>query len=245
MTGRMRTWATGRLAETRRTTTARLDGMLAAADEQPQGTRRRSLVAAIVGLASLAGLYSLVEQGVLAVQFTSANSAYNVYSAEVIGVNAAGYVNAQSTQSGSNVGVTQLGFKSASLAGLCVIVGQSTPVGPISLILSAGQSVKAAPQSTGTVNASYMYIASDLVTGNGNNIAGMTLGQSADTVTMGGTPFPTGQTGTAGNFGLQADQMDITNLNAHTFGIYLQGAINLPALKINVMSGAKTQSDCP
>jgi hypothetical protein len=245
MTGRTN-WLARRIAGVRHDVVDRAGQLLSDAESGTvRGTRKRSAGMAIVGIGALGFLYTLVSNGVLAVQFTAANTAYNVYSAEVVGANAAGYVNAQATQSGTNVGVAQIGFKSATLAGLCVIVPQSTPVGPISMMLTAGQSVKAAPTGTNTVNASFLYIASDNLTGNGDNIAGMTLGQSADTVTMGGTPFPTGQTGTAGNFGLQAVTLDIKNLNARSYGIYLQGAINLPALKINVLSGTKTQADCP
>ncbi|RNL65073.1 hypothetical protein EFK50_03605 [Nocardioides marmoriginsengisoli] len=226
---------------------AHVDAMVTTSDSSRNGTRKRTALMAATGLGALGALFGLVSANVLAVNFTTGDSAYSIYSDEVIGANAAGFINAQQKNNGS-VGVAQIGFKTAELNGMCLIAKQTLPViGDVSLLISAGEKVDGTVTSTAAnkINASYLFLAADTLTGAGKNISGLTLGQSASTVTMGGTPLPAGQTGTPGAFGLQAVQLDLLNLNANTYGVALEGSINLPNLSITVKPGTLTKANCP
>ncbi|WP_109509533.1 DUF6230 family protein [Nocardioides speluncae] len=202
------------------------------------GTRRRSGAMAVAGLGALGGLFLMVSQNVLAVQFTSANQSYKVYTDRVVGQYAAGYLNAQDTQDGADRGVAQVGFKTADLYGMCVVAEQTmpAPMGKITLVMTGGEVVDGTPSPTGAgkISANQLYLASNQLAGDGKNIERMTLGQSADTLTMDDI---TTHRGTPGAFGLQAKVLDIGSLKAESYGIDLQGSINLPNLKIRVVPG--------
>lgn len=219
--------------------------MVARAEEGPRrGTRKaRSGLLAGAALTGLAGLFLGVSQNVLAVNFTTANTAYKVYTDKVSGLNAAGYINTQDLYGATDDAVAQLGFKTATLNGLCAIAKQTLPViGEVSLLVTAGEPVDGTITNPAgqAINAQQLYLASDNLAGTGDQIAKLTLGQSADTLMMDTLPFA----GTPGAFGLQAQTLNVSNLDADSYGIDLQGQINLPNLKIRVLPGAKTKADC-
>lgn len=223
---------------------ARSRAMVAAAESGPRrGTRPRALVVLLAGLAGLGGMFSLVSQNLLAVNFTSTNTAYDLYTDKVSGQHAAGFLNEQALQNGSKKGVAQLGFKTASLNGLCAIAKQDLPtVGRVSLMIVAGEPVNGtvtAPAGQ-TISAQELYLASDNLTGTADQVAKLTLGQSAESLKMDQLPF----TGSAGAFGLQAEVMNVSKLEAKSYGIDLQGQINLPNLKLRVLVGDKGYTDC-
>jgi hypothetical protein len=85
------------------------------------GTRKRAGALAGVGFAGLIGMFLAVSQNVLAVNFTTANTSYKVYTDKVSGLNAAGYINTQDLYGATDDAVAQLGFKTATLNGLCAI----------------------------------------------------------------------------------------------------------------------------
>lgn len=221
---------------------SRADALVAEAQTGPRrGTRKRSALVAGAGLAALGSMFTLVSQSVLAVNFTTASSSYKVYTDEVLGQHAAAYLNVQDLYGANDDAVAQFGFKSAELQGLCAITKQTMPViGEVSLMIVAGEPVDGTITRDAAIKANQLYLASDNLTGNGDQIAKMTLGQSADTLTMDSLPF----SGTPGAFGLQAETMRVSQLDADTYGIDLQGQINLPNLKIRVVPGAKTKADC-
>lgn len=221
------------------------EAMVAQAEEGPRrGTRKkRSGGLAAVALAGLVAMFLGVSQNVLAVNFTTANTAYKVYTDKVSGVNAAGYINTQDLYGATDDAVAQLGFKTATLNGLCAIAKQTLPViGEVSLLVTAGEPVDGTLTNPAgqAINAQQLYLASDNLSGTGDQIAKLTLGQSADTLMMDNVPFA----GTPGAFGLQAQTLNVSNLDADSYGIDLQGQINLPSLKIRVVPGAKTKADC-
>lgn len=231
------------IAASRSAVSDRAAAMVATAgDGTRRGTRKRSLVVAAGGFGVLASLFGLVSQNVLAVNFTTANTKYKVYTDKVSGEHAAGYLNVQDLHGPTDDAVAQIGFKTATLNGLCAIAQQTLPViGPVSLMIVSGETVNGTVDAAATrIQANELYLATDSLTGNGDQIAKMTLGQSADTLGMDGIPFQ----GTPGAFGLQAQTMNVSNLDADTYGIDLQGQINLPDLQIKVQPGAKTKADC-
>ncbi|TCJ21908.1 DUF6230 family protein [Nocardioides jejuensis] len=220
------------------------DAMLVRAEEGPRrGTRKQSAALALTAFAGLAGMFVAVSQDVLAVNFTTANTAYKVYTDKVSGLNAAGYINVQDLYGATDKAVAQLGFKTATLNGLCAIAKQNLPVlGDVSLLVTAGEPVDGTLTNPAgqAINAQQLYLSSDNLSGTGDQIAKLTLGQSADTLMMDTVPF----SGTPGAFGLQAQTLNVSNLDADSYGIDLQGQINLPNLKIRVLPGAKTKADC-
>lgn len=245
------------LANGRSAVGARSAAMIARAEGPVRrGTRRRAVGLVVAGSAALTAMFGMVSANVLAVNFTSANQTFDIYSDYIQGVSGAAFVDEQVRQDGSKVGVTEMGFESATLNGFCAIAHQALPVvGDVSLMIVAGEPVaasfdngvnQATDPSYNAIKASYLYLASDRLAGFGNNISGLTLGQSADSVAVPGDSWAAnGMSPTAGAFGIQADHMNVGGLSGRTFGINLKGAITLPNLKIKVLTGARTQSDCP
>lgn len=206
------------------------------------GTRRRALAMMTGGVAVLASMFSMVSHNALAVNFSSSETSYKVFTDKVAGGYAAGYLNEQNTSAGKKA-VAQLGFKTATLNGLCAIATQSLPtLGTVSVMIVAGEPVNGTVTGPAdqTIQAAWLYLASNQLTGNGDQISKMNLGQSADTLMTDQTAFP----GAAGGFGLQAEVMNISNLNTDSYGIGLEGQINLPNLRIRVLPGTKTYADC-
>lgn len=221
---------------------SRTQEMYERAERRDLGTRRRTAAVLVAGVAALGTMFTMVSNSVLAVNFTSANSSYKVYTDRVVGQYAAGFMNAQQKQSGT-VGVAQIGFKLADLNGMCVIATQDLPVlGTVSLLMTGGEPVNGTvTDPTKKISANELYIASNSLVGQGENISRMTLGQSADTLSM---DTITTHRGTPGAFGLQAQVLQMANLDADSYGIDLQGSITLPDLKIRVVPGTATKTSC-
>lgn len=245
--GPLRRMVSARAHKARAIAAERVASMEVHAETTSMGTRRRSGVVAIAGVGALGFLFSMVSANVMAVDFTSANSTYKVYTDRVVGQYAAGYVSNQTRQDGVNAPVAQIGFKSADLYGLCTITTQSLfDGGPdVSLIITGGESVNGtvtgSTTSSDKITANELYLASNTLKGKGENISRMTLGQSASTLSMDDITSHRGQ---PGNFGLQAELMQIGDLDADAYGIDLKGSINLPNLSIRVVPGAATKSAC-
>lgn len=300
--------------------------MREAADGTRRGTRRRGIIAAGVGFTALFSMWQLVQANVLAVNFTTGDNEFSLYSNYLDARYAAGFLSSttrknqtqdscsQNASGDSSNGVTgasatnaqcgvaELGINNAQLAGLCAIAHEKLPVlGTVSLMIRSGinnygglsatggqtipdnyssisttsngtsvnvgsgaspltvTSTGQLPSSTnGLITANQLYVNSNALSGYGNLISGLNLGQNAPDVAAyaglgtGGTPgspgtgsWPTGQTApTAGNFGLYASQLNVAGLGASTYGLDLAGNINLPGLSIQVVAGSKGQADC-
>lgn len=243
--------------------------MLARADDGVRrGTRRRGVVMAGTGFAATAVMLGMVSANIMAVNFTTSDSEFNLYSNYLDAEQAAVFLAPSTKASGSQQGLADLGIKEAKLAGLCIIQREQILGTTWSFVLTAGDAVPdsytqaevpagvSVNPTTGkltgaseanAVSANNLYINSDTITGYGNKISGLNLGQSADTVgASAGITWPTtGQTQPqAGNFGLYAQQLNVAALGGESFGLNLQGAITLPKLNIRMQQGAKTQADC-
>lgn len=220
----------------------RADSMREHADDGVRrGTRRRAGVLATFAMGALAGMFAMVSNNVLAVNFQSASNFHNIYTDRIVGTDAGGYLKAQDKYD-ADIAVAQVGFNEAKLVGLCLVNHQQILGVDMSLLVIAGEKVDGTAVAEPSITANQLFIASNRLAGQGDQIQSMTLGQSADTVTMGTYgPFAGG---TAGAFGLQAKTMRISNLDADSYGIDLQGAINLPDLKIKIVQGKATKSTC-
>ncbi|MEI4272353.1 DUF6230 family protein [Klenkia sp. LSe6-5] len=216
--------------------------MVAADVAGRSGTRLRAVPVAAAGVVALGTMFQMVSADVLAVNFTASDNAYRIYTDRVVGQQAAGYLGAQARSAG-DAPAMQFGFQQADLYGLCAIATDELPVlGAVSFVLTAGEPVDGAVSdgADGAINTTALRLATDSLSGTGENIARLTLGQSADTLDMGGTPFA----GPVGGFGLQADVMQIGGLDASSYGIDLQGDVTLPNLSIRVVPGAVDKGTC-
>lgn len=250
-----------------RATTAKRAAMIATAAER-RGTRKRSIPMIAVGLIALGAMFGAVSRDALAVNFTTSNDGFVLYSNYLQGESAAAFLSENTSQDGADAGVAEFGIVTAKLAGLCAIAAQDMPaIGPVSLMIIAGEPVQgsfsgtAVPEGvtldgigglSGTsldsaITASNLFVNADSLGGYGNQISGLNLGQSADTVgPSAGLEWPTGQTApTPGAFGLYADRLNVAGLDTQTHGVNLQGQITLPKLQLKVFLGTKTQADCP
>lgn len=290
-----------------------------------RGSRKRGLVAAGAGFVALFSMWQLVQANVLAVNFTTGDNEFSLYSNYLDARYAAGFLSSTTrkntssdscapnasgdssnavtggTATNGQCGVAELGINTAQLAGLCAIAHEKLPViGTVSLMIRSGinnygglsatggqtipdnyssisttgggttvnvgsgasLTVTGTGQLPGTTNglitANQLYINSNALSGYGNLISGLNLGQNAGDVSSyaglgaNGAPgspgtgsWPTGQAApTAGNFGLYANQLNVAGLGGSTYGLDLAGNINLPGLSIQVVTGSKGQADC-
>lgn len=248
-------------------TTAKRAAMIATAAER-RGTRKRSIPMIAVGLIGLGAMFGAVSRNALAVNFTTSNDGFVLYSNYLQGESAAAFLAQNSSQDGAGAGVAEFGIVTAKLAGLCAIAAQDVPVlGTVSLMIIAGEPVQGSFSGTAVpegvtldangalsgasldsaIKASNLFVNAKALGGYGNQISGLNLGQSADTVgPLAGLTWPTGQTEpTPGAFGLYANRLNIAGLDTQTHGVNLQGQITLPKLQLKVFLGTKTQADCP
>lgn len=231
-----------------------------------RGSKKRALVPIAAGGAVVVVMFQMVAAQILAVNFTTGNSQMSIYSNYLDAQKAGAYLAASSKQNGSQVGVGELGILSAKLAGLCVIKQESIASVPYSFMITAGDSIPdsydntavsslvstntngtlSGASSTGAITAQNLFINTTALSGFGNKISGLNLGQSADTLAAStGVPWPTGGNGpVVGNFGLYADQLNVSGLGGDGYGMNLAGNITLPKLSLKVVPGSKTQADC-
>lgn len=245
---------------------ARRTAMIAAAADQ-RGTRKRAIPTTAAGLAGLGAMFGAVSQNALAVNFTTSADTFAVYSNYLQGTSVAAYLAANDTENGTS-GVAEFGIGQAAFAGLCAIATQDLPVDTaMSLVITAGEPVRESFSGTsvpdgvtlddsgalagdsldGAIRASNLFLNSDALGGYGNQIGGLNLGQSAESVYGGAAvDWPEGQTPpTPGAFGLSAQRLNLAGLEAATYGVSFGGEITLPRLKLQVFLGEKTQADCP
>lgn len=174
------------------------------------GTRGRAVPAVLLGLVSLVIMHALVSASALAVNFTTTDQQFKIYSNYVQGIYGAGYMGANNGYSSASAsGVAELGFRSAQLSGLCAISTQTLAgVGAASILILGGAPV--APEFnhagvetqdgagtpillddnglltgaslTEAVDVTDMFLSADLIKAHGNKFSGLDLGESADAV---------------------------------------------------------------
>lgn len=262
------------------------DRLLDDANGARRGSRWRAVPMLLAGLAAIGSMFALVSANVMAVNFTTTDTKFNLYSNYIEAQQLGGFMTA-GTQSSSKTAVADLGIKTLNLVGVCIVAQQSTPF-PMSIIVTSGMAVpdpvanwdssdtagaandpfdtdavlpsvtaklNAAGQiqNVGTdpdvVSAEFGYLNTTMLTGFGHKIAGLYLGETADNVNThaGLGAWPTdggGQTPTPGDFGVYAQQLNLSGVGGGTYGLNLKGSITLPKLNIRLLPGARTQADC-
>jgi hypothetical protein len=206
----------------------------------------------LVGLVSLVGLHQLVSSNALAVNFTTTDSDFKIYTNYVQGVYGAGFLaqnNGATTQTLAGVGEASLIVTGGAPvrntfddAGLITIDGLGNP------ILFDANGLLTGSSDADAVDVSDMYLATDKVRAFGNNFKGLNLGQTPEQSAAGaGLSWGTNQGGDApvpGNVGLLAERMNLSGLDGSTYGIELAGGLSMPGLDIRAVPGAATQADC-
>jgi len=262
-------------------TASRSQQMMDSAAATRRGTRKRALPVIAGGFAALAGMFTLVSNNVLAVNFTTADKAMQINTNYITGISAAGYLDSQKKAGDGTVGVAEVGFKTARLSGLCAIADQDLGplLGTYSIMITAGVPVADPLSSPGSANvtkdgngdaiklvggdgkdagaldpsdaslvtATNLFLSASALSGYGNKISGLLLGQNAADVKakaeMGDVPDSVfGSTATDGAFGLEADYLNVSGTQANSYGINLQGQILLPQLRIKVLSGSASDN---
>lgn len=255
-------------SEARETWATQNDAMFQAAATRRTGSRRRALAPVAGGVLVLGGMFQMVSANVLAVNFTTSVDGFDVYSNYLDAAQAAGYLAPTSKYGPTEQGVLEVGIKTAKLDGLCAIVNETLPA-PLNNIwalkVSGGNVIPDTYTGTGVpagitldgngklsggtltnaVTADNLYLNASKLEGYGNLISGMNLGQSAETVAASaGLPAFQGQQPQAGKFGLYVDQLNVAGLVGKSYGLNLAGSINLPKLKIEVVSAQQGQAAC-
>lgn len=240
-----------------------------------QGTRRRAVPMTMLGLVSIGVLHYLVSAGVMAVNFTTTDQKFQIYSNYMQGdygalhmASNAGY------SSASSVGVAEVGFKVAKLSGLCAIVHEDFAGLTSSLIITAGAPVAGSFNSkqlvtadgrgtpiqlaadgtlsgsslSGAVEVQDFFLNTTSIGAYGNKISGLNLGENApDAGSSVGIDYPAGGSTLPqqGAFGLSANRLNLGGLAGDTYGINLAGQVHLPLLKMTAVPGAADQTSCP
>ncbi len=108
------------------------------------------------GFLALGCLHALVSNQALAVNFTTADQKFQIYTNYLEGIVGAGFLSPSTTYSGADTGVGEIGIKEAHLAGLCLISeADALPgvPGHASLVITAGVPVKASFGDNATFTA--------------------------------------------------------------------------------------------
>lgn len=239
------------------------------------GTRRRALPMMVAGFLGLVALHQLVSTNALAVNFNTADTSFRLYTNYLEGIAGAGFLSSSSKATAAQEGVAEIGLKEAHLAGLCLVSDAPVPglPGSFSLVITAGVPVKGsfdnstfdardgagAPITTdaagalsgssldSAVTVRDLFLSATALSGYGNNVSGLDLGDSADQVQTdaGTTPWPSGQTApAAGGWGLAGEHLNLADLDGQSFGIDLAGTAHLPHLHVGVYPSGSDQARC-
>lgn len=217
----------------------------------------------------------MVGNNAMAVNFTTSAQQFKIYSNYVQGTYGAGFLGPSARAGTTQSGVAEIGLRSAELAGLCAIAHQQVAGTDVSLVITAGVPVKGrfddaaldpvdgagnpiTLDSEGllvggsleeSIHVSDMFLNAEALTGYGNKLDGLNLGQSAESVAgSADLTWPTGEAGampTEGHFGLSAVHLNIAGLDGGTYGVNLKGRVNLPGFTMKVVPGTLSQADCP
>lgn len=223
---------------------AHTDALEARAEASPHGTRKRSFALAGAGMIALGSMFSLVSANVLAVNFPAHNEEIRVYTDQITGSYAGGWLGEQQVLAGDAEGAIELGVKEATLDGLCLLVTKRiTGFGRITAVVTGGDPVDGnAGRDDRRVRIDAIYLSSPGLSGDGRQMSQVVLGRSADTATLGPELGHPG--GKPGNFGLGIKGFNLDGLEGTAYGIDLQGQVQLPDVDITLVRGEANRGNC-
>ncbi len=183
---------------------------------------RRYAMVFTPGLVLAAVALGLVGEGALAASFAVSGTAFKLSAGTLDGTGFVSYGGIDSGANGQHHPVSVSGFKTAELTSLCQSVVSPSPLGPVSMKLTAGSGANPVK-------------ATDMVADFDNLQGDLTFTQYAsgvDASQVSGGP----STGPAGGFGQQASTIHIDGLKQHAWAT-TAGTFVLKGLNIDVSFG--------
>ncbi|GAA3050594.1 DUF6230 family protein [Actinokineospora globicatena] len=185
----------------------------------------RTALVAVPAIGVIGAITAAMAQGLLAASFAVSGVPITLTSQSVAGTGFAGTV----TNAGSQ-GVAYAGFSSAQLSGLCAGVIPNVPiVGQVTFKITAGDDDPA----TKELAASNLLLDAKNLTGDGE-FTGLDLGVASNALSKGPAEVRKG----AGDFGLQANTANISDLRADALSAQIAGSFKLDNLSLSVVPGA-------
>ena len=189
---------------------------------RPQGrTRwRRFAVMLVPSLGAAGALIGLTASGVLASSISVSGQAFTVKASQLQGTGFAQYGSVLPTAAGPKPVAVSV-IQGADLTNLCQSVTSPTPIGDVTLRLTAGDNGTAA-------HADNMVVAADQLSGDAT-FHNIVIGQDAGQLGVGSSTVPAPQ---PGGFGQMASDVTISNLNQNTW-LTTAGTFSLPNLSLS------------
>ncbi len=189
---------------------------------QPHGRVRwrRFALLLVPSLAAAGALIGLTASGVLASSISVSGQAFTVKASRLQGTGFAQYGSVLQTAAGPKPVAVSV-IQGADLTNLCQSVTSPTPIGDVTLRLTAGGNGTAA-------HADDMVVAADHLSGDAT-FHGIVIGQDAGQLGVGGGTVPAPQ---PGGFGQMAGDVTIDGLDQHTW-LTTAGTFSLPNLSLS------------
>lgn len=182
---------------------------------------RRFAAMIVPALVGVGVMVVLTAQGALGVSFAISGKPFTITATQLKGTGFEQYGGIDVDASGTAHPVFVSSFSSATLSHLCQSVTTTTPLGAITLRITAGGSTPA--------SASNLVVDANALTGNAT-FTNINIGQDPTTFTR---PAPSTDLGT---FGQSADAVTINNLRQNTLAT-TAGTFTLPGLGLGFGSG--------
>ena len=189
---------------------------------RPQGRIRwrRFALLLLPSLGAVGALIGLTASGVLASSISVSGQAFTVRASQLKGSGFAQYGSILQTAAGPKPVAVSV-IQGADLTNLCQSVTTPTPVGDVTLRLTAGDNGTA-------THADNMVVAADRLSGDAT-FHSIVIGQDAGQLGVGGGTVPAPQ---PGGFGQMASDVTINNLNQNTW-LTTAGTFTLPNLSLS------------
>ncbi|MBB6120717.1 DUF6230 family protein [Nocardiopsis algeriensis] len=193
------------------------------APEQIRGTRwRRFALVLIPGFAAAGVLGGMTTQGLLAASFAVSGDSFKMSASEFSGQGFTQYGDVATSADGSSraVGLSRVG--NAQLSDLCMSSLWDLPIGQATLVITAGESTP--------VEGTNFVLDIEQLQGHAE-FGAIEIGRDASTLdkTEGGQ-------GPAGGFGLQADIINVTDMELTTWAV-TSGSLHLSGLGLAIKPG--------
>jgi hypothetical protein len=176
---------------------------------------RRFAYVAVPGFVLAGALAGLTAQGAIASSISVSGEEYLITSSQLNGTGFVQFGAQVTTAKGGTQPVITTGIANATLKNLC----QSVKMGPVTMLLTAGN-------GSSPVSASNMIVDASSQTGTKAIFHNLAVGQDAGSLSKDGSEM-----GTAGGFGQQADSVTIDNLHQNTW-LTTAGTFTLPGLSL-------------
>ncbi|MEU1372925.1 DUF6230 family protein [Streptomyces triculaminicus] len=201
------------------------------------GTRwRRFAVVMVPSVAATAAIGVALAQGALAASFSVSGQQFQVTAKSLNGKGFVQYGALDQTKKG-NKPVAVVGINSAEIVNLCQAVTIPTPIGDVTMKLTAGDGDK-------KVEATKLFIDADDLSANAK-FTNVDIGVSVSDTTKGPGPAAPDKDGRGayvpGSFAQQADEVEFTDVNQRAWATSA-GSFTLPGLHMSVSTGA---GKCP